>query len=285
MKKLLCFLCLFLWACTEPAQKKEEISQEVSLSSEILVDVMHSMLSPIELEIFLNKIGFKPQNEPLISLSEPISEKNRAFYLGAYSIDFGYLYIKNDKNYLKYYEKIDSLANSLDFKGQNKLSKLLQSDKKNIDSILVIAEGNIVLINNRFNKPNNRFLSSLVFSGAWVEYIYLISTLCEKSPNNKVLKNYLGEQKIALEQLLLVLDIFKQESQIEQLIKEFQKLEPHFKKIKFTPKDTYRLPYVEHEGTTIIITFSDNPKSEKENLENLIRTIQEVRNNLINQSK
>lgn len=297
MKKLYFILAfLLLWSCdsnkTQPERvdnKKTENSDSVvpKVSNEIIVDILQSIPSPLELSLLIQKIGTDYNRA---SLSDPtrVANYNNSFRqslsLGVYSTDLGYanLYGKN-QDVLDFLNSVKELADNLNigqFFDYNTIKKLAQSSS-NLDSLLRITQQNFEKINVHLQDQKREHLSILILTGGWIEGLYLSSLVYEKTKNPQ-LREKIGEQKVALEQILLVLDIYKTKPNFGVLIDDLKELQKIYNRVKITITAGDPVMVESKNGELIIEqgTVSTVEIDEKD-LESIISLLKSIRNKII----
>jgi hypothetical protein len=108
-------------------------------------------------------------------------------------------------------------------------------------------------------KQSRGKVSALILVGGWIESIYLV---CKtgKLHNSRHLIENVGEQKVVLDEIIILLGLFKDNPDFADLIKHFSELKPLFEKVKINYE--YREPTTnEVEGTLVI---EDNSKRDVE---------------------
>jgi hypothetical protein len=121
-------------------------------------------------------------------------------------------------------------------------------------------------------------LSVLLLIGGWIEAMEIISNVAVQNPQNRELTERIGEQKIILEQMVLLLSFYNKDQNMATLLNELQGLKTIFDKINITY--TYKESTMEivngvavikdNSSTTINITEKD--VTDIKNKINLIRS-------------
>jgi hypothetical protein len=70
---------------------------------------------------------------------------------------------------------------------------------------LLITTKNFNNINGYLQQQKRANLSILILTGGWLEALHITCQVVEKNPNNDALKERIGEQKIILENIMLLL--------------------------------------------------------------------------------
>lgn len=207
------------------------------ISDDLVSNIMQSIPSPIETSFLIKGIG-APYNVSNLNDHNLVTNYNtnysQALNLGVYSTDLGFanLYDKN-QDVLNYLNAVKKLADNLGI-GQYfdyKTIKELASSSGNVEQLLQLTQQNLEKIHNHLNEQKRESLTILILTGGWVEALYL-TTLVHQKANNKELKDRIGEQKIALEQILTILDVYKTKPNFATLIADLKELNKIYSKVQ-----------------------------------------------------
>jgi hypothetical protein len=133
----------------------------------------------------------------------------------------------------------------------------------------------------KYLHSNNRTnLSTLMVTGVWIEGLYLGTQVYKATPN-KDLADRIGEQKLTLDQLMLILEIYQKDKQYTKLLEDLQLLKELFKSVEiFVEKGEPQM--IEIDGMLSIVQGDKSIiKISPEILDNIIKTTEQVRNRLI----
>lgn len=298
MKRLyLCILTLvLLLGCGDNNAKNESVKQpedtaaveggNKQINDDIVRDILQSIPSPLEISMLIKEIGADYRLADLndhSAVSRYNNNYKKALNLGVYSTDLGYgnIYGKN-QDALNYLTAIKNLADGL-FIGQffdYNTVKRFAEQKNKLDSLLITTTQNFDKINFHLRQQKRESLSILILTGGWVEATYLMSLVYERS-NNALLKEKIGEQKIVLERLLLVLDVYKNKPDFPGLIADLTELKKIYDRIEI--ETIYDQPtMVEQNGELI---FKDNTKTvvkiTDKDIESISGLLKGIRNKII----
>jgi hypothetical protein len=134
----------------------------------------------------------------------------------------------------------------------------------------------------QYLRDNNRSnLSALMVIGVWVEGLYLATQVAKEAPHPDLAER-IGEQKIILEKLILIVKNFAKNKQFAELLDELNKLNELYKNIEIVIIPGEPEPREENG----MLVFVQNEKSEVKitdaQLQSIISTTEEVRNRLLN---
>jgi len=214
------------------------------------------------------------------NLSKYNSNYKKALNLGVFGTDLGYTNIyEQNQDGIKYLSSIKSLADGLNIGQFFDIETIgrLATNSKNLDSLLLITTQNFNSINHYLQTQSRANLSVLLLIGGWVEAMQITCQVAAKDLKNKELQEKIGEQKIILEQIVLLLSFYKDDANMASLLNDMNELKVAFDKINITY--TYKESTMEiidgvavikdNSSTTINVTNEDIEAIR--NLTNLIR--------------
>jgi hypothetical protein len=180
-------------------------------------------------------------NSSIINSPSNITRYNsiyqKALNLGIYGADLGYtnIYEKNTEG-IRYLSSIKGLANELNI-GQffdiGTIGKLA-ANSNNLDSLLLITTQNFNSISHYLQSQNRANLSVLLLVGGWIEAMEIICHAAAHNLENRELSDRIGEQKIILEQMTLLLSFYQQDANMASLYNDLQQLKAVFDGIDIT---------------------------------------------------
>lgn len=280
-------LVLIVFACG-PGTKSEEQAFLDSLdnltldapmiSDEVIADIIQQVPSPLEISYLLKDAGtqydFNILNGPS-NVSNYNSNYEKALNLGVYGTDLGYANIyEENQDAVLYLNSIKGLADDLSI-GQffdfGTIARLA-SNSKNLDSLLLITTQNFNTINGYLQENQRSNLSVLLLTGGWLEALHITCQVAMKNPENKKLIEKIGEQKIILDSIRLMLEFFAQDPNIADLHKQMIELEKAFAQIEIIY--TYVPPTMEEIDGMLVVT--DNSSTTINITEENVRSIRET---------
>lgn len=290
------FLVLIVFACG-PGKKSDEQAFLDSLdnltldapmiSEEVISDIIQQVPSPLEISYLLKDAGtqydFDMLNSPNNS-SNYNSNYTKALNLGVYGTDLGYANIyEENQDAILYLNSIKGLANDLSI-GQffdfGTIARLA-TNSKNLDSLLLITTQNFNNINGYLQENKRSNLSVLILTGGWLEAMHVTCQVSEKNPDNEKLIEKIGEQKIILDNIKLMLGFYTQDPNIADLHKDMLELEKAFAQIEIIY--TYAEPTMEEVNGILMV--KDNSTTtiniSKENVAAIRQEVIKIREKII----
>jgi len=263
--------------------------EEPTISEDVISDIIQQIPSPLEISTLLKEAETKYDKSHLNdpdNISKYNSNFKKALALGIYGTDMGYTNIyEQNQDALFYLNAIKSLADDLSIGQFFDIGtiKRLATNSKNLDSLLLITTKNFNSINAYLQDQKRSNLSILLLSGGWLEALFIVSQVSEKNPDNEQLKETIGEQKIIMDNVALLLSFYvESDPNIRDLADSFKALQEEFNKIEI--KTVYREPTYEVVDGMLVV--QDNSTSEiimtDENIESIRTMVYDIRNNIIN---
>jgi len=220
--------------------KKKKIAQELE------ENIIKSLPSPLEMTTIVKGSGIYFSKEMLNNtdnLEDYSTSFQKALNLGIYGADLGCINIYGKTHLaLGYLSALKTLANDLkvgqffDFATLKRLS----NNRDNIDSILYISTSGFEKMNNYLNSRDRGNISILILVGGWLESLHLATNITsvdliehffEEHPE---LVERIGEQKIILDDILLLLTVHKKSPGFSGLIEDFEELREIYKGVNIT---------------------------------------------------
>lgn len=298
MKKILLMaILLTTWACSsKKGPSKEDFAENldnveagiIDISDENIINIINSIPSPLEISFMIHESGIQ-YDKTLLSPASNVSNYNtsnkRAANLGVYGTDLGYTDIyEQNQDGIMYLSAIKGLADDLGI-GQYfdfALIRKLTESKENLDSLLLVTSDNFNRINDHFQEQGRSSLSVLLLIGGWVESLHLTCAVAQLQMDNEGIRERIGEQKIILENMQILLDFYSQEDPFFMNLKDhINGLEEAFTEVEIT------YTYVESTSEIIdgVLVITDNSSSKviinDENIAQITQMTQDIRNYII----
>lgn len=256
-----------------------------TISEEVIGDILQGIPQPLEISVMLKESG-KKYNAGYLNSPDNISKYNsnykRALNLGVYGTDLGYTNIyEQNQDGVKYMAAIKDLADGLNIGQFFDIETIgrLATNSKNLDSLLLITTQNFNSINHYLQTQSRSNLSVLLLTGGWLEALHITAEVASANPDNQQLRETVGEQKIILENIMLLLSFYKEADQnMASLLTEMEELKKAFDKVNITY--TYRESTFEIVDGVMVI--KDNSTSTIDITTDDIANIKNVTSNIRN---
>ena len=214
----------------------------------------------------------------------PISNFEKALKLGIYGADLGYLNMyERTGNSVEVLQAIKKLADGIrvgqffDFETIRRLSV----SRSNIDSLLYLSVQSYNQIDEHLRENQRGHLSALMITGVWIEGQYLATQVVKSYPD-EILKSRIGEQKIIINDLMMLLAPYCNGSrEFTALCEKMERLRDKYRDIRISytlgePEAIEvdgRLTVIQHEESIVEMT--------DEQLLGIIELTKVIRNELI----
>ncbi|MEQ9592276.1 MAG: hypothetical protein RLN86_06735 [Cyclobacteriaceae bacterium] len=210
---------------------------ESSIDAEVIGSILEQIPSPLEISVLLKESGAK-YTPSLLNSPDNIHLYNnnykKALNLGIYGTDLGYtnIYEQNQEG-VRYLSAIKSLADELNIGQFFDIETIgrLASNSRNLDSLLLITTQNFNSINHYLQQQSRANLSVLLLTGGWLEAVQVTCQVAAKNPDHRELQEKIGEQKITLEQILLLFSFYENDANMASLLNDLRELEQIFEKV------------------------------------------------------
>ena len=209
-----------------------------TIDEEVIGSILQQIPSPLEISVLLKESGTK-YNSTILNTPDNLSKYNsnykKALNLGIYGTDLGYTNIyEQNQDGIKYLASIKSLADGLNIGQFFDVETIgrLAANSKNLDSLLLITTQNFNSINSYLQAQSRANLSVLLLTGGWIEAMQITCQVAAKNSQNKELREKIGEQKIILENIMLLLSFYKEtDENMASLLKDLEELKTAYDKI------------------------------------------------------
>ena len=258
-----------------------------TLSEDVLRDLLQSIPSPLEISLLIKETGAgydKAYLNPPQNRKQYNTNYQRALNLGIYGADLGYTNIYNESQEGLYYlEAVRDMAEGLQI-GQFfdfATLKQLALNANNLDSLLLVTTKNFNKINGYLQERDRTKYSVLIITGGWLEALHLTNRVAERRITPE-LKEKIGEQKIILDQLMVLLDAYQQDPDMKRIYADMQALHQLFKEVQIT----YTYEESKLQEVDGIMMMVDNSTSTvyitDDQMQQIARVTGEIRNKIIN---
>ncbi len=263
----------------------DDVSGEVTIPTEVFDEIIH-LANPVDMAALVKKLNAKYSNKylsPTDQVADFATDFDMALNLGIYGADLGYLNMYNKTNaVIDYITAIKTLADGIkvgqffDFKSLKRLAQ----NNENLDSLMYISVHSFNQMDSYLRENKRSNLSALIITGVWLEGLYLATQVVKENPHPELAER-IGEQKIIMDNLMLVLEHYKNDNQFSKLISELNVLHSEFKEITITIKKGEPTMEIVDGVPTIIQNDVSTVEISDQKLKNIINKTETIRNKII----
>ncbi len=265
---------------------EEEYKGVIDIPDAAITSITDNISSPVEIAAMIKSMG-APFSISYLAPTEYTANYStsyaQAFALGVFSADLGYLNMYNKTgSVIDYLSTIKNLANAINV-GQFfdfATLKRLATNNSNLDSLKFISMHSFNQMDYSLRIRKRANLSALIIAGAWIEGIYITVQVAKEQPEPKLTEK-VGEQKIILTDLMLLLSSYAKDPIFKNYVNEFKTIKSKFDDVNIT-YESGEPQYIEENG---MLTIKQTEKSvvhiTEMQLKNITESIEGVRNRLI----
>lgn len=225
-------------------------------TGELAIELIKSIPPPVEISAIIKNSGAPYLGEMLNSTDnyeKYTTNFQKAVNLGIYGAELGYINMYNQKqDALTYLNTVVKLSEDLkvgqyfDFETIRRIA----NNNQNLDSLVNITTSNFEKMNNYLQEQNRTNMSMYMLSGGWIEALYIACHVSQKQ-KSKDLSEKIGEQKIVLDQLIMLLSFYKNDPNAIELNKKFIELKAIYNKVKI--ETIYAEPTMVEENGNLVV--------------------------------
>ncbi len=278
-----------LFSCNNKEAEESESSSTVdtngmSAKTSMAKNVFYSIPSPIEISSLLKKAGATYDKKYLNSannVSRYTSTPSMALNLGVYGADLSFTSIfDQSQESMSYLNGCSKLSQGLGIASafNETILKRIEKNLSNKDSLLDIVADAYWTSDATLKENQQENVASLIIAGGWIEGLY-IATQIASSTNNKAIMQRIGEQKLSLNNLIGLLDAYKNDDAVKTTSEQLVDLKTVFDPIEMT-NSRAAATTDEATGVTTISNESTVDLS-VEQLKAISEKIQVIRNSII----
>ncbi len=305
IKYLVFVFALFLLACKAESQEVETEKEDKYLDivngdslmtvfndSEVLTTVLQCIPSPLEMSALTRKSVKKIDTNNLCVISNNYQTNNqKALAMGIYAVNFGYCNIYGlQEQQISYLKEIERLADELNIKNHIQFDSLYKNNKEsNLEQLINEQQRSFerVASNNKIGQQN--YESFLLLIGFWIEANYQTLLLYDKLQKEKAdttilnqWKERIGEQKLSIEQLSLLFDLFKPYDKDKYIGNDIKELHKIYKNVMVTTAVCGGPKFKEINGQLYVIDDTKNIVTiSNTTLSKISEKIKEIRSKIV----
>lgn len=257
------------------------------LSAEAIADISNNITSPVEIANLLQilSVPFSPDYlASSIDANKQPTAFDKALTLGILGADLGYLNMfEKTGTSIDILSSIRKLAEGLkvgqffDFETIKRLSL----NKSNLDSLLFLSIDSYTQIDKYLRENERGHLSALMIIGVWIEGQYLATQVVKEYPD-PVLKERIGEQKIMLNDLIMLANPYcGRDSEFSSLCIYLQDIKEKYRDVRITYTLGEPISVEKNGGLVIEQTETSNVDMTEQQLAEIVEVTRNIRNKLV----
>jgi hypothetical protein len=263
------------------------LSEAEKLSDEALDDISRNISSPVEIAEILHRMSVPFSTSYLASSIDAgrISTSfDMALKLGILGADLGYLNMfEKTGTSIDVLSSIKKLAEGINV-GQFfdfETIKRLSVNRSNLDSLFLLSNNSYNQIDKFLREKGRGQLSALMLTGVWIEGQFLATQVLKQYPDS-ILRNRVGEQKVILNDLLMLLAPYcNAGKEYKELCQNMQDIKEKYRDVRITY--TIGEPVMMEKNGALVVVQTDESHVEMsdDQLKEIIETSWKIRNRLI----
>jgi hypothetical protein len=111
--------------------------------------------------------------------------------------------------------------------------KRLASSDNTFDSLLFVSMNSFNRMDEFLHQTDRSNLSSLMVAGVWIEGLYLATQVVNKA-NHRDIRNMIGEQKLILNDLLIIMQAYESDEKFAALMEDYREIKKHYDEVSIT---------------------------------------------------
>ena len=253
----------------------------VSKRTEKLKKIFRAAPSPMETARIVQKTGAQFSEDNLhsaMAASNYVTSDKQAINLGIYGADLSYATIFEENAVsIAYLDVVQSLANELGIGDviDNDVIARAEANRTRQDSLVAIVSESFFEMNQKLKANGQEDLSGMLVASGWLESIYLATRYTEQA--NDDLKKRIAEQKLVMEEVMMLVNSYTQSAELAGLIAAMQPVVDAFDAVT---KEAGASDITKSEGA-IIIGGGPSFSMSDEALASIANAVADVRNQLV----
>lgn len=280
---VLCFGCQNKKTSIEK-QAEIEAPQQQNLKS--VKTLFYNVPSPIEVNEIIRKMDLPYQPDLMNSVGNSdnyLSQADIAINIGIYGADLSYIRIYEQfQDAARYLAVIKKFTRELGIpEEQEKITaQRMEKNIENQDSLLNIITETFTKSDSYLKENQRGGVAALIVFGGWIETLYLATHIVDLENPEKEMVNLIAQQKHSVKNLIGLLNQYRNNYKINQILPDLKKLDAKFQEI--TQSKSTSSSIENKDGKTIIknqVSLSASKQTIKEIKEinsNIRETITEL---------
>ncbi|WP_372752314.1 hypothetical protein [Labilibaculum sp.] len=230
-------LCLGCQNKKTSVEKQAEIEAPQQQNFKSVKTLFYNVPSPIEVSEIIKTMDLPYQPDLMNSVSNSdnyLSQADIAINIGIYGADLSYIRIYEQfQDAARYLAVIKKFTRELGIpEEQEKITaQRMEKNIENQDSLLSIITETFTKSDSYLKENQRGGVAALIVFGGWVETLYLATNIVDLNNPQKEMVDLISQQKHSVKNLIGLLNQYRNNSKINQILPELKKLDAKFQEI------------------------------------------------------
>ncbi|MDM8161197.1 hypothetical protein QUH73_15340 [Labilibaculum sp. K2S] len=246
--KISCFILFFTssvltFGCQNKkpsADKVPEITAPQQKEFKSVKTLFYNVPSPIEVTGIIKKMNLPYQPDlmnPVSNADNYLSQADVAINIGIYGADLSYIRIYEQfQDAARYLAVIKKFTRHLGIPEEQEriTARRMEENIENQDSLLQIITETFTKSDSYLKENQRGGVAALIVFGGWIETLYLATNIVDLKNPQKEMVNLISQQKHSVKNLIGLLNQYRDNYKINQILPDLKKLDAKFQEISQT---------------------------------------------------
>ncbi len=232
---------IFTYGCQNKktaTEKYIELTDPQTQKIKSVKTLFYNIPSPIEVTGLIKKMNLSYQPDLMNSVNNAdnyLSQADIAINIGIYGADLSYIRIYDQfQDAARYLSIIKKFTRELGIpEEQEKITaRRMEQNIENQDSLLSIITDTFTKSDSYLKENKRGGVAALIVFGGWVETLYLATNIVDMDHPQKDMISLITQQKHSVKNLIGLLNQYRDNYKIKQILPELKKLDGKFQEIE-----------------------------------------------------
>ncbi|MUP37401.1 hypothetical protein [Labilibaculum euxinus] len=222
------------------ADKIPEITAPQQKEFKSIKTLFYNVPSPIEVTGIIKKMNLPYQPDlmnPVSNADNYLSQADVAINIGIYGADLSYIRIYEQfQDAARYLAVIKKFTRDLGIPEEQEriTARRMEENIENQDSLLQIITETFTKSDSYLKENQRGGVAALIVFGGWIETLYLATNIVDLKNPQKEMVNLISQQKHSVKNLIGLLNQYRDNYKINQILPDLKKLDAKFQEISQT---------------------------------------------------
>ncbi|MDQ1772418.1 hypothetical protein GQR60_17445 [Labilibaculum sp. A4] len=222
------------------ADKIPEITAPQQKEFKSVKTLFYNVPSPIEVTGIIKKMNLPYQPDlmnPVSNADNYLSQADVAINIGIYGADLSYIRIYEQfQDAARYLAVIKKFTRDLGIPEEQEriTARRMEENIENQDSLLQIITETFTKSDSYLKENQRGGVAALIVFGGWIETLYLATNIVDLKNPQKEMVNLISQQKHSVKNLIGLLNQYRDNYKINQILPDLKKLDAKFQEISQT---------------------------------------------------